>query len=136
LGWSPLLAREAVYRTTEDAETLLVSAHEAMWEELAWNVRDLAALYDTHAWQPQMIEQKQSSNRETLLSIAVTPYVLEQYTQMPDVRVQQSPSINVLLDDYFAHREWRDALEGLRSPLRKVLQTQRDRCKRKAELLR
>ena len=49
--------------------------------------------------------------------------------------MQQSPSINVLLDEYFAQTEWRDALEGLRSPLRKVLQTQRDRCKRKGELL-
>jgi predicted ribosome quality control (RQC) complex YloA/Tae2 family protein len=135
LGWSPLMAREAVYRTTEDAETPLVAAHEAIWEELAWNVRNLAALYDTHAWQPQMIEQKQSANPATPLPIAVAPYVLEQYTQMPGVHVRQSPAINVLLDDYFAHSEWRDALKGLRSPLRKVLQTQRDRCQRKAELL-
>jgi predicted ribosome quality control (RQC) complex YloA/Tae2 family protein len=135
LGWSPLLAREAVYRTTEDAETPLIAAHEAMWEELAWNVRNLAALYDTYAWQPQMIDQKQSANPETSLPIAVAPYVLEQYTQMPDIHVRQSPSINVLLDDYFAHSEWHDALESLRSPLRKVLQTQRDRCQRKAELL-
>ncbi len=135
LGWSPLLAREAVYRTTEDAETLLVSAREAMWEELAWNVRDLASLYDTHAWQPQMIEQQQSAHPGVFLPIAVAPYVLEQYALMPDMHVRQSPSINVLLDDYFAHSEWRDALEGLRSPLRKVLQTQRERCKRKAELL-
>jgi predicted ribosome quality control (RQC) complex YloA/Tae2 family protein len=135
LGWSPLLAREAVYRTTEDAETLLVSAHEAMWEELAWNVCNLAALYDTHAWQPQMIEQKQSANPGVFLPIAIAPYVLEQYAQMSGIHVRQSPSINVLLDDYFAHSEWRDALEGLRSPLRKVLQTQRERCKRKAELL-
>jgi predicted ribosome quality control (RQC) complex YloA/Tae2 family protein len=135
LGWSPLLAREAVYRATEDAETPLVSAHEAMWEELAWNVRDLASLYDTHAWHPQMIEQQQSANPEAVIPIAIAPYVLEQYTQMPNIHVRQSPSINVLLDDYFAHNEWRDALESLRSPLRKVLQTQRERCKRKAELL-
>jgi predicted ribosome quality control (RQC) complex YloA/Tae2 family protein len=135
LGWGPLLAREAVYRTTEDAETLLVSAHEAVWEELVWNVRNLAALYDTHAWQPQMVEQKQSANPTIPLPIAVAPYVLEQYAQMPDIHMRQSPSINVLLDDYFAHNEWRDALKGLRSPLRKVLQTQRDRCRRKAELL-
>jgi predicted ribosome quality control (RQC) complex YloA/Tae2 family protein len=174
LGWSPLIAREAVYRTTEDAETLLTSAHEAMWEELAWNVRDLAEFYDTHNWQPQMIERSpqsgeraQISSPELLLPVAFAPYILLQYPQadrrkeensdlllMPPhwndsnrttskmssdfasgMRVRQSPSINVLLDDYFARTEWRDAVESLRSPLRKILQTQRDRCKRKAELL-
>jgi predicted ribosome quality control (RQC) complex YloA/Tae2 family protein len=142
LGWSPLLAREAVYRTTEDAETLLVSVDQAIWEELAWNVRDLASLYDTHAWQPQMVERSPQRREQELNStpgeefpIAFAPYVLEQYLQMPGTRVRQSPSINVLLDDYFAHSEWRDALESLRSPLRKVLQIQRDRCRRKAELL-
>ncbi len=54
---------------------------------------------------------------------------------VPDVRIRHSPSLNVLLDDYYARTEWRDAMEGVRAPLRKVLQTQRDRCKRKAELL-
>ena len=33
LGFSPLLAREAVYRTTEDTETLLEKADDALWEE-------------------------------------------------------------------------------------------------------
>src|SRR6266487_4563763 len=49
--------------------------------------------------------------------------------------VRQSPSMNVLLDDYYARTEWRDAMESVRAPVRKVLQTQRDRCRRKAELL-
>src|SRR5258708_2658230 len=56
LGFSPLLAREAVYRTTSDAESLLETS-AAPWEELAWNVRELAALYDTHAWKPQLVER-------------------------------------------------------------------------------
>ncbi|HCI79525.1 MAG TPA: hypothetical protein DHW02_07535, partial [Ktedonobacter sp.] len=30
---------------------------------------------------------------------------------------------------------WHDAMEGLRAPIRKVLQTQRERCLRKAEML-
>src|SRR5437660_565969 len=37
LGCSPLLARELVYRTTENAETAIKQANEAVWEELAWN---------------------------------------------------------------------------------------------------
>src|ERR1051326_9539910 len=43
--------------------------------------------------------------------------------------------MNVLLDDYYARTEWRDAMENVRAPLRKILQTQRERCRRKAELL-
>jgi predicted ribosome quality control (RQC) complex YloA/Tae2 family protein len=54
---------------------------------------------------------------------------------MPGVRIRESASINVLIDEFYASAEWRDALESLRAPVRKVLQTQRDRCKRKAELL-
>jgi predicted ribosome quality control (RQC) complex YloA/Tae2 family protein len=140
LGCSPVLAREAVYRTTSDGEALLETS-AAPWEELAWNVRELAALYDTHAWKPQLVErmggdagQAQSSASQAV-PLAFAPYVLEQYAALPGVRVRESASINVLIDEFYASAEWRDALESLRAPVRKVLQTQRDRCKRKAELL-
>ncbi len=140
LGWSPLLAREAVFRTTEDTETRLECANEAIWEELAWNVRALAALYDSHHWQPQLVERlvpeaSNVSESSRVFPIAFAPYMLEQYTVVPAVRVRPVSSINILLDEYYGRVEWRDALESLRAPIRKVLQTQQDRCKRKAELL-
>jgi predicted ribosome quality control (RQC) complex YloA/Tae2 family protein len=142
LGCSPLVAREIVYRATEDAETRLAAVHEEVWDELAWNVRHLMGVYDTHQWQPQMIEratqgvgQGKSARTETLVPLAFAPYVLEQYAALPDSHVRRSPSMNVLLDDYFARSEWSDALKSLRSPLRKILQMQRERCKRKQELL-
>ncbi len=140
LGWSPLLAREAVFRTTEDVETLVEDANEAVWEELAWNVRALAALYDNHHWQPQLIERIASGESNITSSsqtfpIAFAVYTLEQYVVIPAVQVCSVSSINVLLDEYYGRAEWRDALESLRAPIRKVLQTQRDRCKRKAGLL-
>ncbi len=137
-GFSPLLAREVVYRTTEDSETLLEKADEALWEELAWNIRDLTAVYDNHRWQPQLVERPvagEEVNSEQMTPVAFAPYVLEQYAHMPGMRVRRSPSINVLLDDYYAWTEWRDAMEGVRAPMRRVLQTQRDRCKRKGDLL-
>src|SRR5215471_16086547 len=58
LGFSPLLAREAVYRATGNTETPVQRAlqNEADWEQLAQHVRELAMLYDTHAWQPQLVE--------------------------------------------------------------------------------
>ncbi|MBA2678419.1 MAG: NFACT family protein [Ktedonobacteraceae bacterium] len=141
LGCSPLLAREFVFRTTEESETFVDDVNQDVWEELAWNVRDISAVYDSHRWQPQLIERSAESEDQAssfappgqVIPVAFAPYVLEQYAQLPHVQIRQSPSINVLLDDYFARTEWRDAVESLRAPLRKVLQTQRDRCKRKAE---
>src|SRR5438874_2727072 len=139
LGFSPLIAREAVYRTTGNAETLIENVETTittLWEELARNVRELSSLYDNHRWQPQLVERLESLGlAEQATPLAFAPYVLEQYAHVPGVRVRQSPSMNVLLDDYYARTEWRDAMESVRAPVRKVLQTQRDRSRRKAELL-
>ena len=55
LGFSPLLAREAVYRATGDAE-LTINSGDADLEELAWNVRELGVLFDNHTWKPQLVE--------------------------------------------------------------------------------
>ncbi|GCE28015.1 hypothetical protein KDA_34990 [Dictyobacter alpinus] len=145
LGCSPLLAREVVFRTTENAETPLKEANQAVWEELAWNVNDLTGAYDSHQWQPQLLErhltaeeQQKSfatSGEASYVPLAFAAYALEQYAGRADIRLRQSPSINVLLDDYFARAEWSDALDSLRAPLRKILQTNSERCKRKNELL-
>jgi predicted ribosome quality control (RQC) complex YloA/Tae2 family protein len=133
LGFSPLLAREAIYRTTSDAESL-INTSGTPWDELAWNIRELAALYDTHAWKPQLAERIEDSDPRPF-PIAFAPYVLEQYAELPGVRIRESTSINVLIDEFYAGAEWRDAMESVRAPVRKVLQTQLERCKRKAELL-
>jgi predicted ribosome quality control (RQC) complex YloA/Tae2 family protein len=142
LGFSPLIAREAVYRTTGNTESPLANTTTELWDELAWNVHELAALFDNHLWQPQLVErvgsvenQPAGASAVQAAPIAFAPYVLEQYLETPAMRVHQSPSINVVLDDFYARSEWRDAMEGVRNPIRKVLQTQRDRCKRKAVLL-
>src|SRR5256884_2573762 len=134
LGFSPLLARETVYRTTGDAESSL-DVSESTWEELAWNTRELASLYDTHAWKPQLVERVDTGGTSSsAIPIAFAPYVLEQYAELPEVRIRTSPSINVLIDEYYAGAEWRDAMESVRAPIRKILQTQRERCIRKAQL--
>ncbi|HEX6481324.1 MAG TPA: NFACT RNA binding domain-containing protein [Ktedonobacteraceae bacterium] len=135
LGFSPLLAREVVYRTSGNAESSL-EVSENTWEELAWNTRELANLYDSHAWKPQLVERLEAEGTSTsVIPVAFAPYVLEQYAEMPEVRVRTSPSINALIDEYYVGAEWRDAMESVRSPIRKVLQTQRDRTIRKAQLL-
>ena len=169
LGCSPLLAREAVFRATENAEMPVSAATPDIWEELAWNVRDLTSLFDTHQWQPQLVERALSGEEdgelepvlpdladgveepegpgeleeageleipdESYVPLAFAPYVMEQYAGQPGMRVRQSPSINVLIDDFYARTEWHDAVDTLRGPLRRVLQTQLERCQRKATLL-
>lgn len=137
LGCSPLLAREVVFRATENAATLVEQADEAMWEELAWNVCDLTSAYDTRQWRPQLVERPGAEpSAEKAAPVAFAAYMLEQYGGADNVLVRAMPSMNEALDEYFALAEWRDAMEGVRAPIRKVLQTQRDRCKRKADLLR
>jgi len=139
LGFSPLLAREAVYRATGDAE-LAINTGDTDLGELAWNVRELAVLFDNHTWKPQLVEHVGSVGGNQLslsqpVPIAFAPYVLEQYTDMPGMRIRESASINILIDEFYAGAEWRDAMESVRNPLRKVLQTQFERCKRKSALL-
>ncbi|HEY1350339.1 MAG TPA: NFACT RNA binding domain-containing protein [Ktedonobacteraceae bacterium] len=134
LGFSPLLAREAVYRALGESE-VLVGDGQALdtWEELAWNVRELAALYDTQSWRPQLVERRLLAAETTPVAFAVYP--LEQYSGQAGLSVHQSSSLNTLVDDYYTGSEWRDAMSGVRAPIRKVLQNQRERCKRKADLL-
>ncbi len=139
LGFSPLLAREAVYRTIGDAEWAINTA-DADLEELASNVRELAVLFDNHAWKPQLVERvKDATDVQSSFSrpvpIAFAPYVLKQYAEVPGMRIRESTSINILIDEFYADAEWRDAMESIRNPLRKVLQAQFERCKRKSELL-
>lgn len=135
LGCSPLLAREAVYRALGAAEALISDIHDQdTWEELAWNVRDLTALYDTHRWRPQLVERV-SAPGGPAAPVAFAVYPLEHYAEQPGLSVRQLSALNALVDDYYAGSEWRDAQSGVRAPIRKVLQSQRERCKRKREIL-
>ncbi len=158
-GFSPLLAREVVYRATGESEALPVQ-DENTWEELAWNAQEMAALHRTHAWKPQLIERVEQEEDEqgrlpgqpqgsegatsgrrqgyapTLLRyVACAPYVLEQYAEQPGVKIVSLPSMNAVIDEFYAGAEWRDAMESVRAPVRRVLQTQLERCRRKAEML-
>lgn len=136
LGFSPLIAREVVFRTLGDAEASLEAVQsDDAWEELAWNIRDLAALYDTRQWRPQLVERLATAGASPV-PLAFAAYSLEQYAEQAGLRVRQSPSLNVLVDEYYAGTEWRDAMESVRAPVKRVLQSQRERCKRKAEILR
>lgn len=135
LGFSPLVAREVVYRALGATEVAVDEVQdENSWEELAWNIRELAALYDTHQWRPQLIERLSTTGAPPA-PVAFAAYPLEQYAEQPDLRPRQSPVLNLLVDEYYAGVEWGDAMSTVRAPIKKVLQSQRDRCRRKAEIL-
>ena len=136
LGFSQLIAREAVYRTTGSIDSPLSPDLLTLdaWNELAWNIRELASLFDTHAWRPQLVERSAPAGAPPTL-LAFAPYVLEQYMEVPEARVRDMPGINAAIDEFYAGAEWRDAMESVRAPVRKVLQAQLERCKRKAVVL-
>ncbi|HEY7124831.1 MAG TPA: NFACT RNA binding domain-containing protein [Ktedonobacterales bacterium] len=125
LGFSPLLAREAVNRAVGDAEALVQA--ELPWERIAEQVRGLASLYDTRQWQPVLLEQP---NEGTPRGFAVY-----EVRHRPDLISRPMERINEVLDCYFRGVEWRDALTGTKADVLRVLQTHRERCLRKAELL-
>src|SRR5260370_26237468 len=173
------LARESAYRTTGDTESA-ITQNDVTCEELAWNTRELAALYDAHAWKPQLVERVEqpvgaqdgpaispgraqggdapaTSTRRPQGQkgdgpatppgrpqgyaptihryVAFAPYVLEQFAEVAGVNIYASSSINTIIDEFYAGAEWRDAMDSVRAPVRKVLQTQLERCRRKAEVL-
>lgn len=142
LGCSPLLAREAVYRTSENAETVLECRDDAFWEELAWNVRELAGLYETHRWQPHIVEREgeegpsgNAVGAQPALPLAFAAYPLEHYATLSGVRIRAASSMNDILDEYYARAEWSDAMGRVRAPIGKALQVHLERCKRKGEVL-
>lgn len=125
MGFSPLLAREVVYRAMGEAEAPIQA--DAPWEQMAGQIRALASLIETRAWQPVLVERS-----ETGTPAAFAVYELRQYAGW---RSRSFDSVNDLLDVYFRGAEWRDALQSAKAGVARALQTQRERCLRKAELL-
>ena len=132
MGWSPLMAREAVYRATGDAEALVRA--DSPWERIAEQARGLAALIETRDWRPVLVERPvtdgQSAAARAPAAFAV--YELRQYAGWP---VRPFARVNDLLDTSYRGAEWRDALKGTKADIARALQTHRERCLRKAELL-
>jgi predicted ribosome quality control (RQC) complex YloA/Tae2 family protein len=125
MGFSPLVAREAVFRALGQSEAL--SQPDTPWERVAKALRVLGSLAETRRWQPTLIEKP-----ETHLPAAFAVYELQQYAGWPG---RSFESANALLDFYFRGAEWRDALQGAKADVARALQTHRERCLRKADLL-
>src|SRR5947209_17063948 len=55
--------------------------------------------------------------------------------EVPEARVRDMPGINAAIDEFYSGTEWRDAMESVRAPVRKGLQAQLERCRRKGVAL-
>jgi predicted ribosome quality control (RQC) complex YloA/Tae2 family protein len=125
MGFSPLLAREVVYRALGESEAL--AQPDTLWERVAEEAQALAELRETRQWQPTLVERT-----DTHQPAAFAVYELRQYAGWPRRSFER---VNDLLDTYYRGVEWREALQGTKADVARALQTNRERCIRKAELL-
>ncbi|HLY31813.1 MAG TPA: NFACT RNA binding domain-containing protein, partial [Ktedonobacterales bacterium] len=133
-GFSRELGREVSVRALGTPDALLRSDFTVeQWSLVAHETRDLAALLTMRAWEPTLVYAP-SVAPEAGAPLAFAPFRPRQYP--PEMSLRPAASMNAALDAYFEDAEWQNALEGAKGDLRHLLQTQRDRCLRKAEALR
>jgi predicted ribosome quality control (RQC) complex YloA/Tae2 family protein len=123
-GWSQLLSRETIFRVHGSAT---IPAGDADWQRISAQVRAFGRLPDSHDWHPALVSDA------TGRAVAFAVYDLQQYGDVPR---QTFTSVNDLLDAYYRNAEWRNAVEEHKSGLRRLLQSQRERCLRKDAALR
>src|SRR5262249_44942596 len=124
-GWSRDLAAEALARAELPLDLPPDSARHG--ERRAVAVRELAPLQTTREWQPTLVYGPADGQLRD--GAVYTP------RRFPEAELRQAAGVNDLLAAYFAGAEWRGAVEGAKGELRHLLQTQHDRCRRKAEVL-
>lgn len=134
LGFGRELGREVAARALGAAEVTVDPALPwERWEALAREARALASLAESRAWRPRLVLAPAIAEAPAR-PIALAAYEPRQYP--PEDELRAVPSVNDALDLFFAGAEWRVELEQAKGDLRRLLQTQRDRCLRKAEALR
>ena len=91
-------------------------------------MRSFAALAESRAWRPTLVYATPD---------AATPDAFAVYEprQFPGATLRPLPTVNEALATYYQDAEWRVTVEGAKGELRRLLQTNRDRCQRKAEAL-
>ncbi len=136
-GFSREVGREVAARALGAPDAPLRSDFtQEQWSQVAREIRSLAALQATHDWRPTLVYAPAAlrNGRPMGAPFAFAPYQPQQYA--PEMRLEAASSMNDALDAYFQDAEWQNALEGAKGDLRHILQTQRDRCLRKAEALK
>jgi len=125
-GLSRELAREVAFRALRAADVALTP--DLGWGALAVEIRVFAALAESREWRPTLVYSAPD---------AETPeaYAVYEPRQFPDATLRPMPSVNEALAAYYQDAEWRVTVEGAKGDLRRLLQTNIERCQRKAEAL-
>jgi predicted ribosome quality control (RQC) complex YloA/Tae2 family protein len=126
LGFGRELGAEVAVRALGDAGAPLTP--DLPWEALAAHVRELAALPLTRAWRPTLVYPDAAA--------PPTAFAVYEPRRFPGALLRPAESVTALLAAVYGDIEWRTAIEGAKRVLRQVLQTQRERCQRKAAILR
>ncbi|HEU0028301.1 MAG TPA: NFACT family protein [Ktedonobacterales bacterium] len=134
LGFGRELGREVAARALGDPGAQVEGVAPVGWEAVARETRALAALDAERAWTPMLVFAPDDGNDEGERPIAVTVYEPRQYSA--SYRRERVERVDDALARLYAGAEWRIELEQAKGDLRRILQTQRDRCLRKAEALR
>ena len=136
-GFGRELGREVAARALGDAAAAEAvvdpDAPRQTWEALARETRALATLIERRDWRPTLVYAPATAEAPER-PIALAVYEPRQYP--PANTLRPVASVNDALDLLFSGAEWRVELEQAKGDLRRLLQTQRDRCQRKAEALR
>jgi predicted ribosome quality control (RQC) complex YloA/Tae2 family protein len=131
-GFGREVGREAATRALGAPDTLAESALD--WEAVARETRGLAALSGTQGWSVTEVFAPDAGSAEgEVAPLAVTVYDPQQYPA--SYRRERAANLNDALARLFADAEWRAELDQAKGDLRRILQTQRDRCLRKVEAL-
>jgi predicted ribosome quality control (RQC) complex YloA/Tae2 family protein len=127
-GCSRELAREVAYRALGTTDAAL--APDLDWAALSTEMRSFAALAESRAWRPTLVYA-------TPDAVAPEPDAFAVYEprQFPDATLRETPTVNEALATYYQDAEWRVTVEAAKGELRRLLQTNRERCQRKAEAL-
>lgn len=134
LGFGRELGREVAVRALAASDAAVdPAASWETWEALARETRALAALAERRDWRPTLVYAPATAETPER-PIALTVYEPRQYPVTDQLR--PLASVNDALDLLFSGAEWRVEMEQAKGDLRRLLQTQRDRCVRKAEALR
>jgi predicted ribosome quality control (RQC) complex YloA/Tae2 family protein len=135
-GFGRELGREVAARALGGAEAADAvvdpAAPRQTWEALARETHALASLIERRDWRPTLVYAPATTEAPER-PIALAVYEPRQYP--PADALRPVASVNDALDLLFSGAEWRVELEQAKGDLRRLLQTQRDRCQRKAASL-
>jgi predicted ribosome quality control (RQC) complex YloA/Tae2 family protein len=133
LGFGRELGREVAARALSSPDAAVDPATPwEQWETAAREARALAHLNVSRDWRPTLVMSPATADSPAR-PVALAVYEPRQYP--PEDELRAVASVNDALDLFFAGAEWRVELEQAKGDLRRLLQTQRDRCLRKAEAL-